>query len=354
MGSRPIKILKDLFLNLGAKEPSQLFYIVENADWIISRMGKDITENMRSLRLLQAHTTTTPWGLKKQIIHFGSLHTFFAQKGFLKLHSSNKIVLSCFHLMPLDPRIKWVKKAAKYVDFFHTSCQFTEERLLNLGLPSKKIITIPLGVDLNLFRPVSIHQKLKIREALGLPQKRLIIGSFQKDGIGWGQGLQPKLIKGPDIFLQTVTALKKYKPFILLTGPSRGYIKQGLIKAGIPYKHFYLKNYADIGKMYNALDLYLITSRIEGGPSALLEAWASGVPIVSTAVGMVPDLAKNGEDILLADKTDIKSIVAAGEKMVQDQSLREKTIRNALQKVQQYGWSKISRRYYQEIYAQLL
>ncbi|TSC53128.1 MAG: group 1 glycosyl transferase [Parcubacteria group bacterium LiPW_72] len=354
MDSRPIKILKDLLLNLGAKEPSQLFYIVENADWIISRMGKDITENMRSLRLLQAHTTTTPWGLKKQIIHFGSLHTFFAQKGFLKLHSSNKIVLSCFHLMPLDPRIKWVKKAAKYVDFFHTSCQSTKERLLQFGLPSKKIITIPLGVDLNLFQPVSVHQKLKIREALGLPQKRLIIGSFQKDGIGWGQGLQPKLIKGPDIFLQTVTALKKYKPFILLTGPSRGYVKQGLTRAGIPYKHFYLKNYADIGKMYNALDLYLITSRIEGGPSALLEAWASGVPIVSTAVGMVPDLAKNTEDILLAEPTDIKSIVAASKKMFRDQSLREKIIRNALRKAQQYGWPKIIRRYYQEIYAQLL
>ena len=36
----------------------------------------------------------------------------------------------------------------------------------------------------------------KIKHNLGIPEDYLVIGSFQKDGEGWGEGLKPKLIKG--------------------------------------------------------------------------------------------------------------------------------------------------------------
>ncbi len=354
MGSHPIKILKDLITNFKIKESKSLFYIAENTDWIINRMGQDITENIKSLQLLQAHTTTTTWGLKKQIIHFGSLPTFFAQKKIGKPHPSNKIIVSCFHLIPHDLTLKKLRKAAAYIDFFHTSCHSTKEELLKLGVPASRIVTIPLGINLHLFRPISTSQKPKLRKALGLPQKQLIIGSFQKDGIGWGQGLKPKLIKGPDIFLQVANALKKYKPFILLTGPSRGYVKQGLKKANIPYAHFYLKNYVDLRRMYNALDLYLITSRLEGGPASLLEAWASGIPTISTTVGMVPDITENEKNILLAAPGNVSKIVNQIEKIMKNKNLQTIIVKNAIAEVQKYSWENIVKRYYQELYAKLI
>ena len=53
---------------------------------------------------------------------------------------------------------------------------------------------------------------------------------FSKDGEGWGEGLIPKLIKGPDIFIETVKQIKqkKLKIFILLLGPVRGFVKKEL------------------------------------------------------------------------------------------------------------------------------
>lgn len=68
--------------------------------------------------------------------------------------------------------------------------------------------------------------------------------------------MEPKMIKGPDIFLKTIASLKSSIPelFILLTGPARGYVRNGLEKMGVPYVHHFLNDYTDIGRYFNALD----------------------------------------------------------------------------------------------------
>ena len=118
-----------------------------------------------------------------------------------------------------------------------------------------------------------------------------MIGSFQKDGVGWGDGLESKLIKGPDILVQTLFEVSKSREIkVLLIGPSRGYVTNKLTEFGVKFKHVQVKDYDEMPQFYNALDLYLITSREEGGPKGLIEALACSVPIVSTPVGMSFDL----------------------------------------------------------------
>ena len=46
------------------------------------------------------------------------------------------------------------------------------------------------------------RRRAAARRALGLPESAFVVGSFQKDGVGWGDGLEPKLIKGPDVLLE--------------------------------------------------------------------------------------------------------------------------------------------------------
>ena len=88
---------------------------------------------------------------------------------------------------------------------------------------------------------------------------------FQKDGEGWGRGLKPKLIKGPDIFIETIKKLKNKidKLYILLSGPSRGYIQNELVKINIRYINF--KDYYKTPLLYYLIDLYFIPAREEGG-----------------------------------------------------------------------------------------
>ena len=66
---------------------------------------------------------------------------------------------------------------------------------------------------------------------------------WQKDGVGWRDGLEPKLIKGPDILLGAVERLRELVPelYVLLTGPARGYVIQGLERAGVAFRHVLLE-----------------------------------------------------------------------------------------------------------------
>ena len=195
------------------------------------------------------------------------------------------------------PLLKRLKKSKSHFDRIRVSHSGIEDLLSNEGLHDK-VFRIPIGIDSNLFSPQTPKSKSEIRSKLGIPQSSFVIGSFQKDGNGWGEGFTPKLIKGPDVFLSTLKIAKNHMSeiFVLLTGPSRGYVINGLEKLGVPYKHVYLDNYQDICQYYHALDSYLITSREEGGPKAVLESMASGIPLVSTRVGQAQDLILHDEN----------------------------------------------------------
>lgn len=337
----------------------KLVYIIEGANWSTDWDGKSIVANLNKIR---GEVFAGHWAKHtNKIIHLGCLPLFFAADTHQKLviesiDPSNKIVLTIFHLNSTDhQRIKILLQYMGKISFIHTSCQITRKQLISLGIPDEKIRVIPLGVDLDIFTPVSTQQKKELRQAMDIPKNKIIIGSFQKDGQGWEKGNEPKLIKGPDIFCQVVENLsKKHKIHVLLTGPARGYVAKRLKKAGIAYLYRFIDNYEEIVDYFRALDFYLIGSRVEGGPKAILEGWATGIPIVSTVVGMVPDIAKNEEDALLAASENTDQLTIQTEKLILSPILREKLRQNGLAEVKKYAWKNIAERYYQELYKPLI
>lgn len=184
--------------------------------------------------------------------------------------------------------------------------------ILQTGMEPSKVFLIPIGINTSFFPFRTTEQKQNARIELGIPQSVFVVGSFQKDGVGWGDGLEPKLIKGPDVFVQTMKILKKDIPelFVLLSGPARGYVKKGLEEANIPYLHIYLNSYPRIARLFQALDIYVVASRQEGGPKAILESMASGVPLVTTRVGQAMDLVKHGENAWMADVENVEALAA--------------------------------------------
>jgi glycosyltransferase involved in cell wall biosynthesis len=75
-------------------------------------------------------------------------------------------------------------------------------------------------------------------------------------------------------------------------------------------------------KYYHALDLYLVTSRNEGGPKSVLESMASGVPLVTTAVGMAPDVVLDGINGRLCSSFDPEAIAAIATELLDDDTCR--------------------------------
>jgi glycosyltransferase involved in cell wall biosynthesis len=237
----------------------------------------------------------------------------------------------------------------------HTACRIMEERFVEWGIPREMLVRIPLGVDLTRFQSAGHEQREAKRRELGVPLDAFCIGSFHKDGQGWGEGEEPKGIKGPDVLVETLNQVhKKHKVFVLLSAPARGYVKKRLNAAGIRYVHVVEEDFARIPELFRAIDLYLLTSREEGGPNGVLEAMASGVPFVGTRVGLVPDVISDGKDGLLADIDDVETLSDAVCKLIDDTELRGALIRAGLESIQAYDWPQISARYYRELYAPLL
>ena len=333
---------------------THLFYVIETANWSTKWDGYYITKNLP----IPSHTTTTFHGIQNQIVHFGAKQNYLLSKNWLKVDRSNKVVFTWFHKgegVQAKMMVANLLEATERASVVHTSCEISKKRLLGYGVPEEKVAVVPLGVDLNLFHKVNELRKQMLRWEIDIPDGCFCIGSFQKDGAGWGEGVKPKGVKEPGVFVKVVEKLKRNcNVFVLLLGPARGYVKRELERRNIPFKHVYLKNYFDVAKYYNALDLYLITSREEGGPKAVLEAMASGIPLVSTKVGMAPEVIQDGCNGLLAGIDDVDTLTEEVMMVMNYEKSAKRIVGEGLETVKNYSWEKVGRRYYEEIYSKLV
>lgn len=118
--------------------------------------------------------------------------------------------------------------------------------------------------------------------------------------------------------------------------------------------HDYLKNPKDVSLFYKAIDLYLITSREEGGPQSVLESLASGVPLVSSKVGLAPDVIRDGIEGFLVDIGNAEAIAERASRLIEDKKLREKFIIGGIARAKAYEWKDIAEEFKQKIYDPLI
>jgi glycosyltransferase involved in cell wall biosynthesis len=236
------------------------------------------------------------------------------------LESSHRLGLSYFHGRPgtpgypeFDRAYDQLRQHAARVDRVQVTHAEMHELVVGAGVPAERVFRIPIGVDLE-------HFPLAPERA----RSEFVVGSFLKDGVGMAEGLEPKLLKGPDTFVAVVARLHESIPHlsVLLTGPARGYVRRELERLGVPYRHLLVDSRDELARAYHGVDVCLVTSRQEGGPKAVLEAMATGVPLVTTRVGQATELVADGQNGLLADVEDVDALVAAVEHVHEDAELR--------------------------------
>ena len=334
---------------------SKINFVTEKEDWSIRWDGEYIKSSInKSFKEDLVFMSNFPViGLDRKVFHFGSQYMWLDWQKILP--KENKYIVSFFHGKPEDSPV--VKKHIE--DFLlsrnslfkiTTASSLVYKRLLKWGVEEKKLSLIPIGVDTNLFNISNDKFKAQIRSKLGFRKDEFVIGSFQKDGIGWDKGDKPKYIKGPDLFIKTIELIaKELKIAVLLTGPARGFVKKELAKRNIKFRHIYLDSYVEISKYYQALDLYIVSSREEGGPKAIVESMASGVPIVTTNVGMAKDFIVNNHNGSIIKDFDPRKIAKKSIEMLIDPNIENK-IRNARKDVIRADWNNISKLLWNEVY----
>jgi|APSaa5957512535_1039671.scaffolds.fasta_scaffold14794_2 glycosyltransferase involved in cell wall biosynthesis len=194
-----------------------------------------------------------------------------------------KVVCTEHHIVPS----KFTQKSRdefryrdQFVDAYHVPNIHTKDIVSQLT--QKPITIINYWYDPKKWYPGD-REKSKAR--LGLPSSAYIVGSFQRDSEGETEN--PKLEKGPDLFCDYVEKLSLDKNVhVLLGGWRRKYVIKRLEESGIPYTMKTMVSLDVLREMYLACNLYVVSSRQEGGPQALLEAPSTRTPIITTDMGI--------------------------------------------------------------------
>ena len=297
-------------------DASRLLVVGDDFGWSIDDDRVRLTATARRLGYEVAPARWARFARRQAVFHhdhFGALRPRW-------LDSSNRLGLSYFHGRPgtpgypeFDRAYETLRNSASRVDRVQVTHGEMHELVLGAGLDPEKVFRIPIGVDIERFPLGDASTRAGARSALGLPSSAFVVGSFLKDGVGLGEGLEPKLVKGPDTLVETLSSLQNSisELFVLLVGPARGYVRRELERHGIPCRHVQFDSREELARAYHTLDVSLVTSRQEGGPKALLESMATGVPLVTTAVGQAPDLIVDGQNGLLAEVDDVEALAAA-------------------------------------------
>ena len=207
-----------------------------------------------------------------------------------KKFQNKKVLCSVYHLdesQSNNEDIENFKKFDQYVDMYHTIS--LKSKIQIEKHTNKPVIQIPLWVNSNDF--YQIMNKTELRNKYDLERSDYLVGSFQRDSLGSDLS-KPKLIKGPDIFLKVVNKLSKQNDNlkVILAGKRRDYVIKNLLDLEIDFKYFEMASTETLNELYNILDIYIVSSRLEGGPQAILESAITKTPIISSDVGVASQI----------------------------------------------------------------
>lgn len=252
--------------------------------------GFEITNNIFKADIIYAI-----WWNKLLTIQFRLFNFFF----------NKKIIATITN--DLSHQKALVKKLVNKVDFFVYASSKQKSSLLNLGVDNSNLMFNPFYVDETIFKNLNMTKE-KVCEKLNIDFKlienKYLLGSFQRDSLGTNLS-EPKWQKNPDMLINIMKLLDKDRFTLLLAGPRRHYVIEQCKKYGINYifigDESYIESKNDdisinslpienMPYLYNLVDIYIVSSKSEGGPKAIPESLLCKTKVISSDVGFANDL----------------------------------------------------------------
>lgn len=202
-------------------------------------------------------------------------------------------------------------------DMFLVESDDVMKVLLSWGLRREKIEIIPNGVEIPANEEPSAESGEVIKRKLGI-EGSVVIGNMARlvdfknhrlllDSACKVIGLEPNV-----------------KVLIIGDGPLREELERRTEQLGITRNVLFLGTVLDFEPYLQALDLFVLTSLTESTPLALLHALACGLPVVSTAVGDIPSIIRDGVDGILVPSDDVTALTKAMIQLINDQEQRKR------------------------------
>jgi glycosyltransferase involved in cell wall biosynthesis len=187
------------------------------------------------------------------------------------------------------------------------------------------------GVDSTFY-----HPRPEARAKLGLPADAFLFGFFGAAGSNRDGGR-----KGIPVLMEVVRAAAERVPGarFVFGGPGWDETVRELQAGGIAASATGFLRRSDMPALYSALDAYLMTARVEGGPCTILEAMACGTPVVATRVGLVPDVVEDGVNGFTAEIDDVQRLVDGIIALATDRSRAKEMAKRGRATAEKHSWT---------------
>ena len=185
-----------------------------------------------------------------------------------------------------------------------SECQ--ARRVQSAGISARKIVVIPNAIDAANYglRDPVMRARLLSLFPVASPPKQLV-----------GAAGRLSSEKGYGVLVEAAAAVIRDNPDIGFLhfgdGPLRSEIAERISALGLTDRFILAGFRNDLPRVYPALDLFVLPSFTEGLPVVVLEAFASSVPVVATAVGGTPEVVRDGENGLLVPSGNRKALAEA-------------------------------------------
>lgn len=218
----------------------------------------------------------------------------------------------------------WVPATLRAADACIVPSGFLQQVMARFGVPSA---IIPNVVDLSRFRPPELRAHRD--------EKHVIITR------------NLEAIYAIDDALRSFRLLAQTMIGVRLTvageGPERGRLVELAEELGIAEKVTFAGRLSRdaMAELYRSADAMLNPSTVDNMPNSILEAYASGVPVVSTDVGGIPFIARDGETALLVPAHGVEAMAASLHSVLTDETLAETLVRKGLDEAKRYVWEQV-------------
>ena len=189
--------------------------------------------------------------------------------------------------------------------------------VLGYGVNKKKVTWVKNAIDAHFFSRVQ-ERGLAFRDRLKIPRDAAVVGAVgrlnaEKDYPNFLDAAKLVLTERSDVYFT-----------IAGKGPLEESLQHRARSMGLADRVRFLGHFHDVREVYEAMDVYVLSSLREGLPNVVLEAMAMEVPLIATRIASVPRVIEDGQNGLLVEPGSAEQLAAAIRRLIEDDGLRER------------------------------